>query len=75
MPLIFLQCLFASYNGQKLFFTPKPLAGRAFVVQDRSNPTEGGGGSSRNGGATTHYALLKIHPSASVKQIRQAYRE
>ncbi|MBM0740304.1 J domain-containing protein [Phormidium sp. CLA17] len=25
--------------------------------------------------ATTHYALLKIHPSASVKEIRQAYRE
>lgn len=45
------------------------------MAQDRVNPTEGGSSSYQRGVATTHYALLKIHPSASVKEIRQAYRE
>ena len=56
------------------FFT-KSLASRAFVAQDRANPKDGGGSSYQKVGANTHYALLKIDPSASVKQIRQAYRE
>jgi len=45
------------------------------VAQDRANPKDGTGSSYRKGVATTYYALLKIHPSASVKEIRQAYRE
>lgn len=44
------------------------------MAQDRANPN-GGGSSYQKVGATTHYALLKIHPAASVKEIRQAYRE
>ena len=45
------------------------------MAQDRANPKDGGGSSYQKVGANTHYALLKIDPSASVKQIRQAYRE
>jgi hypothetical protein len=69
-----LRVLFASYNDQKLFFTPKPLASRAFVAQDRASLIDDDS-SYQQGMATTYYALLKIHPSASVKEIRQAYRE
>jgi hypothetical protein len=42
------------------------------VAQDRASQTDG---ASPQVVANTHYALLKIHPSASVKEIRQAYRE
>lgn len=45
------------------------------MAQDRVHPTDSGGGSYQKVVATTHYALLNIHPSASVKEIRQAYRE
>ncbi|MEX0271544.1 J domain-containing protein [Leptolyngbyaceae cyanobacterium UHCC 1019] len=45
------------------------------MAQDRAYSTDGSGSSYPQGMATTHYALLKIHPSASVKEIRQAYRE
>jgi hypothetical protein len=46
------------------------------VAQDRTNPTnKEGRGSYQKGVAATYYALLKVHPSASEREIRQAYRE
>ncbi len=46
------------------------------MSQDRSNPTSNSSEpSAQKTFAATHYGLLGLHPSASVRDIRQAYRE
>ena len=46
------------------------------MSQDRSNPTGNSPGpSAQKSFAATHYGRLGLHPSASVRDIRQTYRE
>lgn len=46
------------------------------MTQERANSSQkNSGGRSHQAGVATHYALLGLHPSASVREIRQAYRD
>lgn len=46
------------------------------MTQERANSSQNNsGGRSHKAGVATHYTLLGLHPSASAREIRQAYRD